>query len=72
MLSVIHKSGRVLQWHTGENFAGIRTLSNEISNVQADGDELEHIKRNFSNIPMTNKPVIKWFGDDAKFIVANL
>jgi hypothetical protein len=40
--------------------------------VQADGDELEEIKNKIENIPFTVGRVQRWFGDDAKFIVANL
>ncbi len=39
--------------------------------VQADGDELEKIRRNFSNIPMSSARVVRWHGDIARFIVSN-
>ena len=40
--------------------------------VQADGDELEIIRDNFTNLPMTDKRVVRWHGDFAWFIVANI
>ena len=40
--------------------------------VQADGDELEKIRKNFTSLPMTNARVVRWHGDFAKFIVANI
>jgi hypothetical protein len=40
--------------------------------VQADGHELELIKRQFTNIPMTANRVVRWQGDDAKFIINNI
>ena len=52
------------------------TLGNQVSStaleVQADGDELELIRRDFSNIPMTTSRVVRWEGDIAAFIVANI
>ena len=67
-----------LTWHLGEdnielrdtNFPVMRVLS-----VQADGDELSAIRRELTGIPNQNfgqySTVLKWFGDDAQFIVAN-
>lgn len=40
--------------------------------VQADGDELEKIRRQFQNIPMTNNLVVRWYGETARFIFENL
>lgn len=36
--------------------------------VQADCDELEYIRRNFTNIPFHNGRVVKWTGEFATFI----
>ena len=59
-------------WHVGES-----PISSEfidyIEVIQADCDELEYIFKKFSNIPyVSNKRVVRWFGDHAKFIVGNL
>jgi hypothetical protein len=40
--------------------------------VQADGHELEHIKQQFQNIPLTHNRVVRWTGEYAKFIVNNI
>ena len=41
--------------------------------LQADGDELEAIRSQFPSLmPQNHKRVIKWYGDVAKFICANL
>lgn len=40
--------------------------------VQADNDELELIRRQFSNIPMTTNRVVRWSGSDAWFIANNI
>ena len=48
------------------------TFSN-VELVQADGHELSYIRRFFTNIPdVSNKSVVSWFGDHARFIAANL
>lgn len=45
----------------------------DVMEVQADGDELLHIFHcNPILMPQYSSSVIRWFGDDAKFIVANL
>ena len=40
--------------------------------VQADGHELEKIRQQFQNIPMTNNRVVRWTGNHARFIIENL
>lgn len=41
--------------------------------LQADGHELEYVHENFKKIPRTNnRSVVRWYGDHAKFIAANL
>lgn len=43
-----------------------------IESVQLDGDELEYVRANMTNIPMhRTKRIVTMFGDDAKFIAAN-
>jgi len=59
------------QWHVGETLR--HPASQGVESVQAEGDELEYILNNFRNLP--NAPacrVVKWFGEHAQFIVANL
>ena len=45
-----------------------------VGEVEADGQELEAIKINFSNVPIPNTAngSVKWYGDFAKFIAGNL
>ena len=43
----------------------------DVTEVQADGDELELIRNEMSGIPMSRGRIVRWFGDDAKFIAAN-
>ena len=60
-------------------------ILNDVYMLQADGDELEHIKRQYKNhtgpdcvqptytIPMDpNKKIMKWHGDIARTILLNL
>lgn len=65
-----------LTLHTGSGpiFERVSRLFGVDANliVQADGDELECIKKNFSHIPMTNGRVVRWHGDFAWFIVSNI
>ena len=49
-----------------------------VLSVIADGAELQHILKNFTGLPiakinddLTTQTEMRWFGDDAKFIVAN-
>lgn len=49
-----------------------------VLSVIADGAELAHILQNFTGLPvakinndLTAQTDMRWFGDDAKFIVAN-
>jgi hypothetical protein len=56
--------------HVG-NTEGIKLMrgrADSVSCLQADGDELEAIREQFTGIPMHNGRVVEWFGDTAKFI----
>lgn len=67
-----------LNWYVGQGLIDtyyIKLLEDgvkEVVCVQADGDELDYITRNFKNIRQASKPVVKWTGEDALFIVNNL
>lgn len=58
-------------WHVGNPYPYIGDYNNVIE-VQADGDELELIRRELYNIRMTNNRVVNWYGDEAKFIATSL
>jgi hypothetical protein len=59
-----------IEWHIGEPVQDINTSL--IREVSADMDELNEIRDHMSNIPMSNKRTITWFGDMAKFIAVNI
>jgi len=57
-------------WHQGEKLEHVN--AHDVRLVQADGDELRIILQQFHNLPTTGERIIRWYGDDAKFIVGNL
>lgn len=65
---------REFQWHYGDT----RNLNNIAWNyygwvaIQADGDELGLIYNNLKFPVIPFKSVVSWFGDDARYILANL
>ena len=60
-------------WHVGEEAPKFAvSYINDISWVQANGDELAAIMDQFGNLPRSSNRVVTWYGDHAKFIVANL
>lgn len=63
-----------------EDGAAIRKLAPRATYIQADGDELERIRRTFTvladgvglvTIPIPRRAVAGWFGDIAKTIMCN-
>jgi hypothetical protein len=60
------------QWHCGEQKPKM-PWGSVVSEVQADGDEICYIQTVFHNIPWhTKRPVQRWHGDFAQFIMWNL
>lgn len=47
-------------------------VASEIEYIEASGDELEKILREIDGIPKCKSSSVRWFGDDAKFIMSNL
>lgn len=91
MLYIVTTDGHEIEWHVGEPvpkmwglvpYGTDRDLQ-RISYIQADGDELAHIREMFTsgfgsdgcpryNIPMPAKQMCHWYGDLAKTIYLNL
>lgn len=75
MISIVYKNGTSIECETIQKMP--RNDVMEVKMVAADGKELEAIGSQFKYIPGPNgllqvvEPVA-WFGDHAKFIVANL
>lgn len=61
------------EWHVGGKLPkGFRQVIEQVLEVQADGDELEHLFTMFVNLPYYRGPVVSWYGDLAKMIVKSL
>lgn len=72
MLNIVFQSGRSREWHVGEESPVGYAEVIAISEIQADGHELEHIKNMFDQPILPKGRVVRIFGDLAKTIVANL
>ena len=73
MLYIIHNNGVEINWHVGQKTNEINLSARSVTEIQADGHELEYIHDKIKNIPFVNhQRVINWFGDHAKFIIRNL
>ena len=68
----IQTGKRWYNWHVGQDPLFHNAMISEIKEISADGDELEKIRAEITGIPMSTKRVVTWYGDDARFIVANL
>ena len=60
------------EWHIGEKAPVPWDFMHDVVLVQADGDELEFVQKVLGVRPDAHVSVIRFFGDDAKFIAANV
>lgn len=73
------------KWHVGEPVPIMALQVRYVIEVQADGDELDYLMRRFpfvvNNMPKEMSPdnirwvpskVVRWYGDQARFIIGNL
>ncbi|MFA6309594.1 MAG: hypothetical protein WC677_07675 [Clostridia bacterium] len=78
----LENTSSILEFHVGGDdvAVAIRRLAPRVNLIQADGYELNHIRRRFTvltdsvgvvTIPIPDRAVAVWFGDIAKTIVAN-
>lgn len=64
-------SGRDVKiWRVGEKSPEITPRN--VTEIQADGHELDHIRRFCTLSNESNRRVVSWFDSDAKFIAANI
>lgn len=68
MLYIVDKFRTEWPWHVNSS---VPVRAQDVIEVQADGDELDYIRSRVTMNNDSNRRVIRWFGDDAKFIVAN-
>jgi hypothetical protein len=73
-LYITCKDNREVQWHVGSTtLRSAHEWPSPVTDVQADGDELDYIINNFPNLPYPkHKRVVRWDGDLAKLIAYNL
>lgn len=87
-LYIVTKSGTETSWHINNAKKPYEDdhlrISEEVAYIQADGDELDHIKYIFCStpefrnatsqytIPMVSKRVVRWYGSIAHTILGNL
>lgn len=71
MLSIKTTICDEIVWYVGQPLHTPTAWIEDVVNVQADGDELDAIANLGITVP-TNRRSVMWFGDQAKFIVANL
>lgn len=78
-LVVVYQSGAsaasvlVREWHVGTKYEHNEHTIDHVTEVQADGHELEWVLREFNNIPTIRaRRVMRWHGDIAKFIAGQL
>jgi len=74
MLYVTDSDDKEYKWHVGNERLAMLFEPEKVVMVQADGDELTAIFEQFRNIPAASGlcRVVRWYGDHAKFIAANI
>lgn len=75
MLHFIFMNGQGRQWHVGQPLPSrpVPDSGGDVKEIQADGDELLHIRQMFDNIPIVKDAVIaRWPAPWAEFIYCNL
>lgn len=56
-------------WHLDQPYCNLLDDINLVTEIQADGDELDWVLKNIAGIPYcATKRVMSWYGDHAKFI----
>ena len=64
--------GLRLGWHVGERLDLSWAVLTTVATIQADGDELEHIRAILPALTPASGKVISWFGDIARTIASTL
>lgn len=65
MLYIV-SAGKEYTWHLGNKCS---LPVSTVTEIQADGDELEWIRSSFTGLPnYSDARVLNWYGDHAKFI----
>jgi hypothetical protein len=71
MLYILTNNGNEFPWWVDKKVPIIPTA--DVQEIQADGDELDHLKAEFPTFPWpTTKPVVRVFGESARYIYGNM
>ena len=62
------------QWHIGGGLLRNAVVVEHVQSIQADGDELDYISDKFGIAALVprGERVVRYYGDQARFIVGNL
>jgi len=80
-LFIIFESGRDREFHVQDFDALVGGVKQKylihgsatgVMWIQANGHELEYITSKFKGLPSSSGPVVRWYGDHAKFIIGNI
>lgn len=70
MLYIVDKSGNEFGWHVGNRVPIID--ASKIDYIQADGDELEYVRRLFPALTCAGKLVVRFSEEFARLVYMNL
>lgn len=72
MLYIRLENGEQIRWHVGTETP--TAYADEVRELQADGDELDYISDKFGIAALVPKgqKVVRYYGDQARFILGNL
>lgn len=70
-LFIVFNDGSDRRYHVPQRPSHDGLRFDRIAYVQADGHELERIRATMTNLPMSTAQVVRWYGDDARFIYGN-
>lgn len=71
MLVITTYQGNNREWHVNTPLPSFGSRDSVV-HLQADGDELEAIREQFTGIPMHRGRIVTWRGEIASFIFAHL
>lgn len=69
MFTLITTDGKIYNFHVNDEKPLPMAFA---SYIQADGDELELIRTQFDNLPITRGNICDWSGSMAQFIFSNM
>jgi hypothetical protein len=71
MMYIVTNNCITHQWSIGDDLP-VNTQEFNVTAIEADNNELEAIRKYFSNIPMSSMMSVRWTGEMAQFIIDNM